>query len=360
MLNRLITSSRTSHHHQLKSTSINSSRTFLNLHHQTLNSSNSTQSIKPNQNSFEAKYQSKLKEKLKQTGLKDLNELKRLSNERIKLQNESQRKLDQELLKKFQKSNLLNRSQSQPEKKLEIKEKKYKSPIKPLNSIINLSKLIHQSSDSIKQLWIAYHLKPSSPPRLGAVIPLETYQNILKVAKRYPSFVLPIPSESTQTTTHQTPLQNHFLQWSFLPPEEPLSDLYQAFQPIQSPTPQISPTTVLFTPLAEFQLKQEFAQPALILTHYTELAQSHGIILMRADLTPSLDDPTRSGRISTTEAQLLILRLQQFYHWSNLDSLSNDSKKLKLQNDRQDLLKKFHERPHEFKIEELIESIQDL
>lgn len=77
--------------------------------------------------------------------------------------------------------------------------------------------------------------------------------------------------------------------------------------PVPTPPPNLPATTVLFTPLAEYQMRHEFAQPALILTHYTDLAQSHGLVLMRGDLTPSTDGIGR-GRLGTAEAQLLVLR----------------------------------------------------
>ncbi|EGF99270.1 uncharacterized protein MELLADRAFT_68692 [Melampsora larici-populina 98AG31] len=363
MLNRLINPLKT-YHHQTKLKSI-TTRTFIQ-HHPTnqQHSLNSNQIIQEKKISFESKYQSKLQSKLKQTGLKDLDELKKVSNQKLKLEESNQIKLQDELLKKFKKSNLtLNQNQHDlkvNQTKLKFKEKKYRSPIKPLDDILDLSKVINQSSDTIKQLWTAYHLKPSSPPRLGAVIPLEIYQTMLKVAQKYSSFVIPIPTSSTdEIKPDQTPLQMHFLQWSFLQPEAHLH-LTEDFQTIKTPVSKISPTTVLFTPLIEYQLKQEFAQPGLILTHYTELAESHGIVLMRGDLTPSLNDPTSSGRIGTTEAQLLILRLQQFYYWSRMnESLMNDSQN-RLQKVRQDLLRCFHEKPNEFDIEELIKSIKDI
>ena len=48
---------------------------------------------------------------------------------------------------------------------------------------------------------------------------------------------------------------------------------------------------VMYTPLAEYKLRHLFAQPKLILTHYTDLANSHGLVLMRGDITPSEAPP---------------------------------------------------------------------
>jgi ATP synthase F1 complex assembly factor 1 len=47
----------------------------------------------------------------------------------------------------------------------------------------------------------------------------------------------------------------------------------------------------MYTPLAEYKLHQLFAQPTLILTHYTDLANSHGLVLMRGNIMPSVAPP---------------------------------------------------------------------
>lgn len=71
----------------------------------------------------------------------------------------------------------------------------------------------------------------------------------------------------------------------------------------------------MYTPLAEYKLRQSFAQPTLILTHYTDLSDSHGIVLMRGDITTSSPNETKQGgKISATDAQLLVLRLVFFFY----------------------------------------------
>lgn len=77
----------------------------------------------------------------------------------------------------------------------------------------------------------------------------------------------------------------------------------------------------------------------MILTHYSDLVPSHGVVLMRGDITES---------VSTTpaDAQLLVLRLQQFYQDKN--------------ETRARLLRNFHEDQASFSIEELIESVRKL
>lgn len=99
------------------------------------------------------------------------------------------------------------------------------------------------------------------------------------------------------------------------------------------------PSTVLFTPLAHYQAQQTFAQPHVILTHYTDLINTHGIVLMKGDLTDSV-----STKIN--DAHLLVLRLQQFYQGSHAL--------------RTDLLKDFHERPAQFDVQKLVDSVGEV
>lgn len=96
---------------------------------------------------------------------------------------------------------------------------------------------------------------------------------------------------------------------------------------------------MLFTPLALFKSQSTFAQPHLILTHYTDLVPSHGLVLMKGDLTP--DCATK-----LPDAQLLVLRLQQFYQGADQT--------------RADLLKTFHEKPEVFDVERLVASVGDV
>lgn len=114
-------------------------------------------------------------------------------------------------------------------------------------------------------------------------------------------------------------------QWAFHP------------QPPESGLPPAS--TVLYTPLALFKSQQTYAQPHLILTHYTDLVPSHGIVLMRGDVTP--DVSTKAG-----DGQVLVLRLQQFYQGSN--------------ERRMKLLRDFHENQEEFSVEELVDSVGEI
>ncbi|KAH8920546.1 ATP11-domain-containing protein, partial [Atractiella rhizophila] len=101
-------------------------------------------------------------------------------------------------------------------------------------------------------------------------------------------------------------------------------------------------STVLFTPLAAYRSQNDFAQPHLILTHYTDLEASHDIVLMRGEITAG-----QSGTgtlLAPTDAMRLVLQLQQFY-WA--EGKEDDEKR--------QLLVRFHEAPEQFDIEKLIE-----
>lgn len=176
-----------------------------------------------------------------------------------------------------------------------------KSPIKPLGSILDLSKIEdneEMNADKIRELWTGYH---SLKGKLSAAIPTEVYERLIKVARQYPQFVLPLPrtivgGDDPEGEVQATNLQPgekkqgyemQFLEWGFIP----------------TATPGAPPaTTVLFTPLAEYKLRQEFAQPLLILTHYTDLARSKGVVLMRGDVTSAEEVEANPAGVAAAEA----------------------------------------------------------
>jgi len=97
----------------------------------------------------------------------------------------------------------------------------------------------------------------------------------------------------------------------------------------------------MFTPLAEYKLHHSYATSHLTLTNYTDLVQSHGIVLMRGDITPSESDPGKL-RMNMAEAQILALAMQKFY--------------LECGSERGlEVLARFHEKPNEFRWEEVIQ-----
>lgn len=221
----------------------------------------------------------------------------------------------------------------------------------PLSSILNLEKLLTtpHTTEQISLLWRAYHASRSNGTGRGylcATIPVGAYEKMLSVASRYPYFVVPVPKEGTRSTDHQTPEgqrahEFYFMEWGLHgPPIEPRPTSADPFaKPKISANPHLS--TILFTPLQEYKLRTSFATPYLVLTNYTELAHSHGIVLLRGEITPSASQ-SGSYMLNQQDAQLLAMGAQKFYLWSDGQS------------QRQELLRSFHENPANFKWEELL------
>ena len=98
------------------------------------------------------------------------------------------------------------------------------------------------------------------------------------------------------------------------------------------------------------------------MTHYTEFAKSHGIVLLRGEITPSSTASVQSGdsghgdgkfMLSQRDAQLLALGLQQFY----LPVTAGDPKAQMKGAEAEELLRNFHEQPDAFKWESLLKFV---
>lgn len=222
------------------------------------------------------------------------------------------------------------------------------------------------TAEQIGALWTAYHAAKSQSPTsriyLSATIPTATYEQLLSKVPAYPSFVLPLPrpdalvdpapDASDAGTTQGSPHEFYFMQWCVHgPPPTPSSDglppLFNQPSSSSQSVPNPSCTTVLFTSLQEYKLRQDYATPHLIITHYTDLAQSHGLVLFRGELTSS---PGGQGTVlSPDDAQRLALLLQQFY----LPPRGNDERGAM----RAKLLQRFHEKPEAFRWQDVIDSV---
>lgn len=211
-------------------------------------------------------------------------------------------------------------------------------PVKPLSSFLDVAKIEKESPENITKLWASYHTMRG---KLSAVIPAETYARMVDTARKYPQFVLPLPkSDAAADEAADSAFEMQFLQWAFLarPPT------------VSSTTPP--PSAVLFTSLAEYKLRQEFAQMSLVLTHYTELIESKGLVLMRGDVTErqTAESDEVKQVMAQKEAQLLALCAQRFY---NVDW----NKTLDAQDElRRELLHNFHHHPTQFSLEKLLEA----
>ena len=102
------------------------------------------------------------------------------------------------------------------------------------------------------------------------------------------------------------------------------------------PTP--TTTTVLFTHLAEFKLRGEYAQPHTTVTHHLDLADPKGLILLQGSVM--------EGRgITVEESRWLLMCLQKFY--GGEDKV-----------ERRKLLEQFSHGDGEFKVELLLEEAE--
>ena len=171
---------------------------------------------------------------------------------------------------------------------------------------------------------------------------------MLSVAQRYPKFVLPIPRttnvEGVNDDDSKKAYEFYVLQWDFYDVPPPPSAFSDPFTPPPKLDKSVNPrvATAIFAPLLEFKLRQTFATPYLVLTFYPELASSHGLVLLRGEITPSAAKESATGDylLSQQDAQLLAHGLQRFYLWSS--------------DERKKLLQDFHERPGEFRWEDLL------
>lgn len=97
-------------------------------------------------------------------------------------------------------------------------------------------------------------------------------------------------------------------------------------------------------------MRNSFATPYLVLTHYTDLVHTHGLVLLRGEITPSSGGVASSDGgnylLSQEDAQALSMGVQKFYLWG-------ESKGQQEENPER-LLKVFHENPSEFKWEDLL------
>ncbi|KAH0838632.1 ATP11 protein-domain-containing protein [Lanmaoa asiatica] len=222
------------------------------------------------------------------------------------------------------------------------------------------------TSSQISALWTAYHASRTKGTGRGyicASIPLESYNAMARVAKKYPVFVVPVPRESTlDSRTGESTGTAHeffFLQWDFHPaPPAPSVTEPNPFEPVTSGSSCHIPesSTVLFTPLQEYKLRTSFATPYLVLTFYTDMSQSHGIVLLRGEITPSStsaavrpgQEPPERFLLNQVDAQLLAMGLQRFYLWGE----GRKDRGLTAEA----LLKQFHEEPEKFSWQDLLKS----
>ncbi|KAI1176918.1 ATP11 protein-domain-containing protein [Nemania sp. FL0916] len=157
--------------------------------------------------------------------------------------------------------------------------------VKPLSEILDLPKARALPVKELTAIWRLRHA--SSSQSLCAVIPAATYASLEATARAHPAFVLPVPRPGQGA-------EMHFLQWVF---------------------DSVSGTsTVLFTQLAEFKARGEWAQPHTSVTHYVDRTEPSGLSHPENQAVVLMAGSVVDGRgASTDDARWLVMLMQRFY-----------------------------------------------
>ncbi len=184
--------------------------------------------------------------------------------------------------------------------------------VKTLRSFIDVEKTLELPPKEIESIWRLRHVR--DPQSLCAVMPAETYSRIVATAKKHPQFILPLPREGQGA-------EIHFLQWTF---------------------PSETTATVLFTHLAEFKLRGEFAQPHTTVTHHLDLVKEKGLVLMEGRVQ-------EDRGMTVDEGKWLLMCLQKFYGFeAHTDAARENAGR------RKRLMEQFSGGDEGFKVEELL------
>ena len=99
---------------------------------------------------------------------------------------------------------------------------------------------------------------------------------------------------------------------------------------------------MLFTHLAEFKLRGEYAQPHTTVTHHLDIADPKGLVLLQGTVV--------DGRgVTVDEGKWLLMCLQKFYGGEETQT-----------SERKKLLEQFSQGDGGFKVEELLEEAEKI
>ncbi|KAF5013746.1 hypothetical protein FDECE_287 [Fusarium decemcellulare] len=197
-----------------------------------------------------------------------------------------------------------------------------KPAIKTLNDIIDLPKARELPDKELTAIWRLRHA--TSEQSLCAVIPTSTYNVMEDLARKTPQFVLPVPHPSQGA-------EIHFLQWAF---------------DAESKT-----STVLFTQLAEYKNRGEFAQPHTTITHHLDLADERGLILMQGEVVSDRG-------VSPENAKWLVMCLQRFYGGWEGEGVELNGERRERADERKKLLEWFAAGDSRFSVDKLMEEAE--
>ncbi|OAL53435.1 ATP11-domain-containing protein [Pyrenochaeta sp. DS3sAY3a] len=161
--------------------------------------------------------------------------------------------------------------------------------VKTLNSFLDVPKISTLPSKEINALWRLRHA--NNPQSIHFSVPAGTFSSLLATAKQHPAFVLPVP--------RQIPAEN-------APAEAGETQQAAELHYLQFAHPHRDTTTLLFTSLAEFKLRGEFASPHTTITFHQELAGSHDLVLGQGTVI-------ENKGVTLDDARWLVMCMQKFY-----------------------------------------------
>lgn len=164
--------------------------------------------------------------------------------------------------------------------------------VKTLNSFLDLDKVRSLPAKEVQALWRLRFA--SNAQSIHFAVPAEVFRSLTRTANKHPAFVLPVPREiptedaqvgADGATKTQQAAELHYLQFS---------------------QPHTDTTTLLFTSLAEFKLRGEFASPHTTVTFHRELQDTHDLVLGQGMVV-------ENKGVSVDEARWLVMCMQKFY-----------------------------------------------
>lgn len=275
-------------------------------------------------NKVQDKYKAKLDEKARKEGLKDAEELRNVYSDKI------QRMRKETIVPGVNapiseqppptpqnaSSTIPFQPPPPPEPQNIPSIPKSNSPVKTLSSFIDVDKTAGLPPKEIETIWRLRHVRDGQS--LCAVMQADTYARIAATAKKHPQFILPLPREGQGA-------EIHFLQWTF---------------------PTETTATVLFTHLAEFKVRGEYAQPHTTITHHLDLAETNGLVLLEGRVM-------ENRGINVDEGKFLLMTLQKFYGFeAHTDTAKENA------SNRKKLMEQFSGGDENFKVEELLEEAE--
>ncbi len=195
---------------------------------------------------------------------------------------------------------------------------KSKDGVKTLGSFIDVEKTAELPRKEVESIWRLRHV--NDPNSLCAVMQTHTFRRIANTAQKHPQFILPIPREGQGA-------EIHFLQWTW---------------------PSPTTVTVLFTHLAEFKVRGEFAQPHTTVTYHLDLADGNDLVLMEGRVM-------ENRGVSVEEGKWLLMCLQKFYGFEPLSEAAKENA-----DRRKKLMEQFSGGDESFKVEELLEEAEKI